>query len=83
MKCTYFIKHVSCLSDYEIYKSGNNNTNNNNYNKSNKLGWGCGSVGRAVASDTRGLQFEPVVIGKIYIDHLLTVSYIKKKINIK
>ena len=24
----------------------------------NNLGSGCGSVGRAVASDTRGLQFE-------------------------
>ena len=34
---------------------------------------GCGSVGRAVASDTKGLWFNPVV-GKIYIKHLFTVN---------
>ena len=34
-------------------------------------GSGCGSVGRAIASDTRGPWFEPV-IGKICIEHLFT-----------
>ena len=38
------------------------------------LGSGCGSVGRAVASDTWGLQF----IGKIQIEHLFTVNCIEK-----
>ena len=36
-----------------------------------KLGSGCGSAGRAVASDTRGPRFD-AVISKIYIEHLYT-----------
>ena len=50
-------------------------------------GSGCGSVGRAVASNSRGLQFESSHQQKIIdIEHLLTVNcvlkwqkYIKKR----
>ena len=34
-------------------------------------GSGCGSVGRAVASDTRGPWLNPVIV-KTYIEHLFT-----------
>ena len=52
----------------------------------NNKGWGsgCGSVGRAVASNIRGPQFESnlnLVIGKIYIEHfvyLFTINCIEK-----
>ena len=37
------------------------------------VGSGCGSVGRAVASDTRGPQFEPI-IRKIYLSEQNGVS---------
>ena len=43
------------------------------------MGSGCGSVGRAVASDTRGPQFESSHRqNKIYIEHLFTVNCIEK-----
>ena len=44
------------------------------------LGSGCGSVGRAVISDTRGLRFESrhwQIF--IYIEHLLTVNCVLKR----
>ena len=39
-------------------------------------GSGCGSVGRAVASNSRGLQFESSDWQKLY--RMFTVNYIKK-----
>ena len=43
-------------------------------------GSGCSSVGRAVASDTRGPRCSNTVIGKNYIEHLLlSVLKIKKQ----
>ena len=46
-----------------------------------KLGqWLCGSVGRAVASDTRGLQFKSSHRQKsIYIEHLVSVNCVLKR----
>ena len=41
------------------------------------MGSGCVSVGRAVASDTRGPRFESV-IDKLYIEHLFIVNFIEK-----
>ena len=41
------------------------------------VGSGCGSVGRAVASDPEVCGSNPV-IGKIYIEHLFTVNCIEK-----
>ena len=43
-------------------------------NKLYKLGSGCGSVGRAVASNTRGPWFESLY----YMEHLFTVICIEK-----
>ena len=44
------------------------------------LGSGCGSVGRAVASDTRGPRFKSSHRQKfIYIEHLLTVNCVLKR----
>ena len=37
-----------------------------------------GSVGRAEASNTRGPHSSNTVIGKLYIEHLFTVSCIEK-----
>ena len=46
-------------------------------------GSGCGSVGSAVASDTRGPRFNPT-IGQIYVENLFTINFIEKtKINEK
>ena len=46
-------------------------------------GSGCGSVGRAVASDIRGPRFNPA-IGRIYVENLFTINFIEKtKINEK
>ena len=42
-----------------------------------KMGQWCGSVGRAVTSNTRDLGLNPV-IGKIYIEHLFIVNCIEK-----
>ena len=43
-------------------------------------GSGCGSVGRAVASDTRGPRFESNHRQKfINIEHLYTVNYVLKR----
>ena len=51
------------------------------YNKNN-LGNGCVSVGRAVASNSRGPQFESSHKQKfIYIDHLFTVNCVLKRWN--
>ena len=45
-----------------------------------KKGSGCGSVGRAVASDTRGPQFESSHRQKfIYVEHLFTVNFVLKR----
>ena len=45
-------------------------------------GRSCGSVGRAVASDTTGLQFKSSHWQKfIYIEHLFTVNCILKRQN--
>ena len=41
-------------------------------------GCGCGSVGRAVASDTRGPRFESFHLQNLYVT-LLTVNCIEKK----
>ena len=41
------------------------------------MGSGCGSVGRAVASNTRGQRFEPRH-RQIFTDHLITVNCIEK-----
>ena len=42
--------------------------------------WLCGSVGRAVASDTRGPQFESSHRQKfIYIEHLFPVNFVLKR----
>ena len=45
------------------------------------VGSGCGSVGRAVASDTRGPRFESSHRQKkyIFIEHLLTVNCVLKR----
>ena len=44
------------------------------------LGCGCGSVGRAVASDTRGSWFESSHRQKfIYIEHLFNVNCVLKR----
>ena len=40
-------------------------------------GIGCGSVGRVVASDTRGPQFE-CRERQISIEHLFSVNYVEK-----
>ena len=41
---------------------------------------GCGSVGRAVAADTRGLRFEPSHWQMfIYIEHLFTANCVLKR----
>ena len=46
------------------------------------MGSGCGSVGRAVASDTRGPRFESShQQNKFYIEHLLTVNCVLKRRN--
>ena len=42
--------------------------------------WLCGSVGKTVASDTRGMQFESSHRQKfIYIEHLSTVNCVLKR----
>ena len=44
------------------------------------MGSGCGSVGRVVASDTRGPRFESRHWEKIiYIKHLCTVNCVLKR----
>ena len=44
------------------------------------MGSGCGSVGRAVASDTRGPWLESSHRQKfIYIEHLFTVNCVLKR----
>ena len=45
-----------------------------------KTGSGCGSVGRAVASNTRGPRFESSHRQKIYLysEHLFTVNCVLK-----
>ena len=44
--------------------------------------WLCGSVGRAVASDTRGPRFESSHQQKFtYIEHLCTVNCVLKSPN--
>ena len=44
--------------------------------------WLCGSVGRAVTSDIRGLRFESSHRQKIiYIEHLFTVNCVLKRRN--
>ena len=49
-----------------------------------KLGSGCGSVGRTVNSDTRGLRFESSHRQKIiYIEHLSTSTVCVEKTKIK
>ena len=46
------------------------------------MGSGCGSVGRAVASDTRGLRFKSSHWQKfIYIELLFTVNCVLKRQN--
>ena len=52
------------------------NVNNDSLGKMDRqLGSGCGSVGRAVASDTRDPRFESSHWQKIiYIEHLFTVN---------
>ena len=46
------------------------------------MGGGCGSVGRAVVSDTRGPWFESS--HRIFIEHLFTVNCVETmKINLK
>ena len=46
------------------------------------MGSGCGSVGRAVAPDTRALRFESNHRPKfIYIEHLFTVNCVLKRWN--
>ena len=48
------------------------------------MGSGCGSVGRAVASDTRGPRFESSHRQKfINTKHLYTVNCVLKKTKIK
>ena len=42
------------------------------------IGSSCGSVGRVVTSDTRGLRFESSRQQKLYIQHLLTVKCFEK-----
>ena len=42
-------------------------------------GSGCGSVGRAVASNTRGPRFESSHRQKFYIEHLFTVNCVMKR----
>ena len=39
-----------------------------------RVGSGCGSVGRAVASNTRGVHGTDPVIGKIYIEHFYQLT---------
>ena len=42
--------------------------------------WLCGSVGRAVASNTRGLRFESSHLQKfIYIEHSFSVNCVLKR----
>ena len=41
---------------------------------------GCGSVGRAVASDTRGPRFESSHRQKNYIEHLLSTGLKRRKL---
>ena len=41
-------------------------------NEASRLGSGCGSVGRAVAFDSRGPRFESRYRQNNYIDHLLS-----------
>ena len=44
------------------------------------LGSGCGSVGRMIASDSRGLRFESSHQQNfIYIEHLFTVNCVLKR----
>ena len=46
----------------------------------NKGQWLCGSVGRAVASNTRGPQFESSHRQKfVYIEHLFPVNCVLKR----
>ena len=42
------------------------------------VGSGCGSVGRAVASDTRGPRFESSHWQKNYVGHLFTINCVGK-----
>ena len=50
-------------------------------NKNIRRGSGCGSVGRAVDSDTRGLWFESSHQQNfIYIEHLFTVNCVLKRL---
>ena len=50
--------------------------------KNYHLGGGCGSVGRVVASDTRGPRFKSSHWQKfIYIEHLFTVNCELKRRN--
>ena len=54
------------------------------WSKNRKIGSGCKPVGRAVASDTRGLQFESSHRQKfIYIEHLFTVKCVLKRWKLK
>ena len=43
-----------------------------------KMVSGCGLVGRAVASKTRGLQFKSGHRQALYIEHLFALNYFEK-----
>ena len=70
---------VATLQDQPTYRHSIHNVLCQSKNDT-KLGSGCDSVGKAVASDTRGPQFESSHWQKfIYIEHLFTVNYVLKR----
>ena len=68
------LQHVNVLcngTDHDLFAKRN---------RQSSMGIGCGSVGRAVASDTRGVQFESSHRQKfINIEHLNTVNCVLKR----
>ena len=64
----------------EIVGKGDTRRLRRERNEKREKGSGCGSVGRAVASDTRGTRFESSHRQKsIYIEHLFTVNCVLKR----
>ena len=76
MAITIFIYNVLFLKTRDSLNTGIQEPFANIFTK---WGSGCGSVGRAVASNTRGPRFESSHWQKfIYIEHLFTVNCIEK-----
>ena len=81
MKSLFYLRMMNCvcrskMPSLRYYVRGIQKK----FRKHQTLGSGCGSVGRAVASDTRGPRFKSSHWQKfIYIEHLFPVNCVLKR----